>query len=69
MLEQYGYTSKYFLSHPMFGEKEVTLEEFITAEKAAGFYSKTGVGPATGGFGVYGGVSGRVQHIRIKENQ
>lgn len=51
----------YFLSHPLLGEKQVTKEEFIAAERAAGFHSKAGPGHcATGGFGGLSSLSGRV---------
>ncbi|EAM7657038.1 hypothetical protein GSB13_003858 [Salmonella enterica] len=66
-LERLGYTQRYFLSHPAFGEKEVTQEEFINAERAAGFYPKSGSGVATGGFGS-GDIRGRVETTRIVEN-
>lgn len=66
-LERLGYTQRYFLSHPAFGEKEVTQAEFIRAERAAGFYPKSGSGVATGGFG-YGDISGRVETTRMADN-
>lgn len=58
---------KYFLSFTLAGEKierEVSLEEFCRAEGDAGFYSKYGSKPATGGFGVVGGISGRIERIK-----
>jgi len=57
--------TKYFLSHPVLGEKEVTEKEYCEAERAAGFYPKYGIkGPATGGFSnSCGNVSGRVEYI------
>jgi hypothetical protein len=69
-LERLGYTQRYFLSHPAFGEKEVTQSEFIRAERDAGFYPKSGSGVATGGFGFgSGGVSGRVETTRIVDHE
>lgn len=42
---------------------EVTQEEFIRAERAAGFHPKYGCGPcATGGFSS-GSVSGKVEYV------
>jgi hypothetical protein len=48
---------KYFLKHDVFGEKEVTREEWIKAERAAGFRPKCAstdprywTEPATGGW-------------------
>jgi len=41
----------YFLEHDVFGVKQVTKEEWISAERSAGFHPKCGGdGPATGGF-------------------
>lgn len=55
----------YFLSHPIFGEKEVSKKEFIAAERQAGFHSKFGPDEcATGGFGVSGGLSGSVRYVK-----
>lgn len=59
---------KYFLKHELLGEQEVTLESFVKAERAAGFYPKhiSAHDPAyattlaTGGFSVHGGISGRI---------
>ncbi|EFU5438376.1 hypothetical protein HT774_004154 [Salmonella enterica] len=65
-LERLGYTQRYFLSHPAFGEKEVTQEEFISAERAAGFYPKSGSGVATGGFSC-GDIRGRTELSRLEE--
>lgn len=69
------YTKRYFLSVKLAGEKierEVTLEEFCKAERAAGFYPKLWTGhpefmttPATGSFGSGEGISGRVQHVKV----
>ncbi len=58
------YTVKYFLSHPQLGEKEVTKEEYIRAERATGFRSKSGRDDvcATGGFSG-NGISGSVRYI------
>ncbi|MCR3717804.1 hypothetical protein M8453_25040 [Citrobacter freundii] len=67
-LERLGYTQRYFLSHPAFGEKEVTQAEFIRAERAAGFYPKSGSGVATGGFGC-GDICGRVETTRVVEHE
>lgn len=57
--------TKYFLSHPILGEKEVTEKEYCEAERAAGFYPKFGIkGPATGGFSnSQSQISGRVEYI------
>ena len=41
---------EYFIEHSVFGVKKVTLSEWIDAERSAGFYPKSGEGPATGGF-------------------
>ncbi len=63
-----NYKVEYYLSHPQLGEKEVTKEEFIKAERAAGFYPKSG-NPndcATGGFGG-NGLSGSVRYIDLEE--
>lgn len=65
-LELLGYTRRFFLSHPVFGEKEVTQEEFIAAERAAGFFPKSGSGVATGGFRC-GDVRGRTELIPAQE--
>lgn len=67
MSELHGYLKQFFLSHPAFGEKEVTRQEFIAAERAAGFYSRTGSDLATGGFSSHGGVSGSVKYIKTEE--
>jgi len=51
----------YFLEHPVFGKKEVTKEEWIQAERSAGFRPKHGGGgPATGGFSG-NGISGSIR--------
>ena len=62
----------YFLSVTLAGERierEVTVEEFCRAERAAGFRPKLPSSdkfymttPATGGFGMGAGVSGRVAY-------
>jgi len=53
--------NSYFLEHPVFGSKEVTKEEWISAERAAGFHPKFGGdGPATGGFSG-NGMSGSIR--------
>lgn len=61
------YTVKYYLSHEILGEKEVTKEEFIKAERAAGFRSKSGNDNecATGGFSG----NGLRGHVRYIENE
>ncbi len=41
---------EYFIEHDLFGVKKVSLEEWISAERSAGFFPRGGVGPATGGF-------------------
>jgi len=56
---------RYFLGNKLLGEKEVTKEQFIGAETAAGLYSKSGPGTcATGGFGGGGEYSmgGRIDY-------
>jgi len=51
----------YFLEHPIFGKKQVTKEEWISAERSAGFHPKHGGdGPATGGFSG-NGISGTMR--------
>lgn len=59
------YIVKYFISHEILGEKEVTKEEFIKAERQAGFYPKSGKSDdcATGGFSC-GSLSGSVKYIK-----
>lgn len=56
--------STYYLNTGPNGRyQEVTMEEFVRAERAAGFHPKDGMPigkPATGGFGVSGGVCGKV---------
>lgn len=63
------YDIKYYLKHEEFGEKEVSKEAFIKAERAAGFYPKSGNPDdcATSGFGG-NGMSGSVKYIK-KEGQ
>lgn len=60
-----GYTVKYFISHEILGEKEVTKQEFIKAERSAGFSPKSGNPEdcATGGFGA-NGIKGTVRYIK-----
>jgi len=60
--------NKYYLSfHGL--EKEVTKEEFIKAERQAGFYSKFGPDHlATGGFGG-GGISGSIRYEEISTKE
>lgn len=54
---------KYYLSSEVHPEREVTEQEFIRAEQAAGFHSKFGRDHvATGGFS-RGDVSGRVVYV------
>lgn len=55
-------SQRFYLSHPTFEKKEVSRDEYIKAERAAGLFPKSG-NPndlATGGFG-YGDVSGTVE--------
>ena len=61
------YQAKYYLSHPQLGEKEVTKEEFIKAERAAGFRSKSGSMDdcATGGF-TGNGISGSIKYNELE---
>lgn len=58
----------YYLSHPVFGEKECTREQFIAAERAAGFRPKSNDPDevATGGFNG-GGMTGRVSYRTVQE--
>lgn len=60
----------YFLTHAPLGEEEVTEQEFIQAERAAGFFPKFGSdGPATGGFSNSQlNISGRVEFITEVNN-
>lgn len=61
---------RYFLRHPVFGEKEVSREEFIKAERQAGFRPKGGGdGLATGGFGSNEGISGRIEPLNQEPNR
>lgn len=58
-----GESRRYFLrlgvSEP---EREVTRQEYVAAERAAGFYPKPGLGPeATGAFW-HGQVEGRIEY-------
>ena len=64
-----NYKATYFLKHDIFGEKEVSKEDFIKAERAAGFYPKSGRPDdcATGGFGQYGGLSGYIKYSQEEE--
>lgn len=51
----------YFLEHSIFGKKQVTKEEWVSAERSAGFHPKYGGdGPATGGFSG-NGISGSIR--------
>jgi len=62
--------TKYFLNHPTLGEREVTKEEWIKAERAAGFRPKLSSDHpnymkvcATGGFGSSAStVGGRIEY-------
>lgn len=59
------YLERYFLGIPLHRESEVevTQDEFIAAERAAGFHPKHGCGPlATGGFST-GGSYGRTETL------
>lgn len=62
------YRTDYYLSHPVFGKKQVTKEEFIAAERQAGFFPKSGNPEdcATGGFSS-NGVSGHVEYIKLEK--
>jgi len=55
---------KYYLKHELLGEKEVSKEEFIKAERAVGFRPKSGNPDdcATGGFSG-NGLNGKVRYI------
>lgn len=56
-------SQRFYLSYPALGEKEVTRQEYIAAERNAGFYPRNGdkESLATGGFGTLNGISGRVK--------
>ena len=55
-------TPRYYLTIGTQPEAEVTEEEFVRAERRAGFHPKPGCGPvATGGFGS-GAIKGRVDY-------
>jgi hypothetical protein len=61
-----NYTTKYFLSHDILGEAEVSKQDYIKAERAAGFYPKSGslddcATSAFGGIGLCG-------HTRTTKN-
>jgi hypothetical protein len=59
----------YYLTHPDFGTKKVTREEWIAEESRQGFRSKFGPGhPATGGFSA-GGVSGSIRYEVVEEDE
>lgn len=59
--------AKYFIEHTLFGEKEVSKEEFIKAERSAGFRSKFGPDNlATGGFSS-GDISGTIKYVKEEE--
>lgn len=55
---------RYFLSHSLFGEREVTKDQYIAAERMAGFHPKSGKSDdlATGGFSS-GDISGSVRYL------
>jgi len=57
-------SDKYFLEYAGEDEREVTKEEFVRAERAAGFRNKLGQPdePATAGFGA-DGVHGHVMYV------
>ena len=58
-----GFAKKYFLQGEWQDEwGEATQQQFVAAERAAGFHPKAGCGPvATGGFSG-GGVRGRIEY-------
>lgn len=59
---------KYYLKADfMDEEKEVTKEEFIRAEQAAGFRSKFGPNSVATGSFAGGGVSGRTKYVADEE--
>lgn len=74
MVNMTEHTYRYFLSAKLGSEtveREVTLEEFCRAERASGFRPKMSSSdprymttPATGGFGISGGMSGRAEYVR-----
>lgn len=62
----------YFLTHSVFGTKEVTKEQFIAEERRHGFYPKSGRPDdcATGGFGSGGpgfSVGGSIRYLAPSE--
>lgn len=69
--------NKYYLSATLGDqniEREVTLEEYCKAERAAGFRPKMAsddprymTPPATGGFGGHSGIGGRVEYSRDEQ--
>jgi hypothetical protein len=59
----------YYLTHPAFGTKKVSREEWIAEESRQGFRSKFGPGhPATGGFSS-GGVSGSIRYDVAEDDE
>lgn len=58
----------YFLTHPVFGTKEVTKEQYIAEERRLGFFPKSGRPDdcATGSFGS-GGAGGFVRYLAPSE--
>ncbi len=55
---------RYWLRISGLAWQEATQEQFMAAERTAGFYPKTGSGVATGGFG-NGVIQGRVTYGEI----
>lgn len=54
---------RYFLSY-LGMEKEVTKQEYMEAERKAGFRSKFPGEPATSSFGSSEGVNGRIEYVK-----
>lgn len=54
--------NRYFLSY-LGMEKEVTKQEYMDAERKAGFRSKFPGEPATASFGSGEGVNGRIEYV------
>ena len=59
---------RYWLRENKRAWREATREEFISAERAAGFHPKSGEGVATGGFS-NGALEGRVTYGEITKER
>lgn len=62
-----GVTYRYFVTERSADEREVTKEEWVSAERQAGFYNTMGhpEEPGTGGFSTtqHGGLKGRIERV------